>query len=893
MTTINNDVNTRFNVSAQIDSRFARLDDTLRDLDRSLVGIDKRFNKITRGAQQTNRQMGALNSVMSKVNLGVKAFIAFELSRIFSDLVFGIGATISEAQTLEAQLVSLTGTSAKAERTFAALSELSLDLPVTGAGEVVTAFAKLENLNLDSSAKSIRELADLSAGLGRTVPDLVEAIADASTFEFERLKEQFGIVARSIGDEIQLTFRGTTVNIERSAAAIQDFLGDIARNEFAGAAERRLDTIGGAFGRFTNVLQQSILNLDEITGASRVAAAGINALSQSLDDLQGLSGPEALERRLDNQNKLLAEQQQILADLIALGTPEGIPGYTATPLEDSRNRIRGITDERDALLELYKDALRGRNELENARAPGELFASSFNSEVTALEKLIGKSKEALSPIERVNAALLEITETASVQDLGSEKVQQLIDDLIRLRGEAETNAARLAFKELQREAESFAGSFGTAMQRATRAYNEALSQLDSQGFLREIQRILGLDESAIRDALRNDFLDTLESSIGPPVIEGVTQRSIAAVREQKKLLDQALLNAAGDPTLQRALQDRYNNALLQESQLRIDDLSRRARTAVDPLFEFEQQYIANRKLFLTEIGGVTAGTAEQLSQLQNVLTEDFLSGFSNDALRNADNFREKFTAINAVLADLEGRGVVVGAELRQLFTNLQLESLIDDASFRDLQRIIREATGDTQDSAFEAQQQQRNDVIFSSTQDLYQRIAKLRADDLALVATSDRQRITLAQKAASDIFGVWAENSRTLFELNKILDISILATDAAVAVGKALSSSSPLGLFGNIISVGSVIARFAKLVNDVRNKEFGDSNIAGSGSNNTSFYRQAVLQGAGTNSAPINFNIYGNVLDTNGAFKREVVDTVKDAFGRDELTERDIVTRRF
>ena len=43
----------------------------------------------------------------------------------------------------------------------------------------------------------------------QNLDQFIEAIADATTFEFERLKE-FGIKSKQIGDDVQFTFRGQT-----------------------------------------------------------------------------------------------------------------------------------------------------------------------------------------------------------------------------------------------------------------------------------------------------------------------------------------------------------------------------------------------------------------------------------------------------------------------------------------------------------------------------------------------------------------------------------------------------------------------------------------------------------------------------------------------------------
>ena len=62
-----------------------------------------------------------------------------------------------------------------------------------------------------------------------------EAVADAVTGEFERLKE-FGIKSSVEGDKVAFTFRGLKTQIGNNANEINAFLKSIGENQFAGAA---------------------------------------------------------------------------------------------------------------------------------------------------------------------------------------------------------------------------------------------------------------------------------------------------------------------------------------------------------------------------------------------------------------------------------------------------------------------------------------------------------------------------------------------------------------------------------------------------------------------------------------------------------------------------------
>ena len=66
---------------------------------------------------------------------------------------------------------------------------------------------------------------------------MIEAVADAATGEFERLKE-FGIKAKNNGDTIAFTFKGTDRNRKNNAAEIESYLIKLGQVNFDGAMKK-------------------------------------------------------------------------------------------------------------------------------------------------------------------------------------------------------------------------------------------------------------------------------------------------------------------------------------------------------------------------------------------------------------------------------------------------------------------------------------------------------------------------------------------------------------------------------------------------------------------------------------------------------------------------------
>lgn len=112
-------------------------------------------------------------------------------------------------------------------------------------GDGIATSNRLAGLGLDASVGSVKNLASIAAGSpGKTTSDVAEALADAGTGETERLKE-FGIKAKSVGDQFEVTFKGITTTIEKGSASWQAYLGKIAESDFGNTLELKANSLGG------------------------------------------------------------------------------------------------------------------------------------------------------------------------------------------------------------------------------------------------------------------------------------------------------------------------------------------------------------------------------------------------------------------------------------------------------------------------------------------------------------------------------------------------------------------------------------------------------------------------------------------------------------------------
>ncbi len=229
-----------------------------------------------------------MRQAVSIVNggLGQLDRIASTTRTVFGSLlgaagVLGVGAltgTLREFETLKASLQTVTGSAQAAQRALAWIQPFAATTPFS-LEEVTGAFVKLTALGLEPSEEALRSYGNTASALGKTLDQFVEAVADAATGEFERLKE-FGIRASVDADRVTFTFRNASTTVAKEAQAIEGYLRQIGQVDFAGAMEERANSLDGALSNLGDSFTQLITAVGDagLTGALASAARAMATL---------------------------------------------------------------------------------------------------------------------------------------------------------------------------------------------------------------------------------------------------------------------------------------------------------------------------------------------------------------------------------------------------------------------------------------------------------------------------------------------------------------------------------------------------------------------------------------------------------------------------------------
>ena len=289
------------------------------DYARLVISVD------SRQVRNADKDMAGMSRTASGLASGVSRMIGPLLSAATAMAALSKAVSIQrQFDVLNAGLITATGNSEKAAQAFEALQDFAAKTPYS-LDQAVEGFTKLVNLGLTPSEQALLSYGNTASAMGKDLNQMIEAVADAATGEFERLKE-FGIKAKQEGDSVSLTFRGTTTRIGNNAREIEEYLTALGENEFAGAMERRMDTLDGAMSNLGDTWDQTYRLINEaglgelMEDSVRGTIAALEELNAALDSGQLEAFLSAIAGKFDGFGRDVDASFEIITQLIKTDT---------------------------------------------------------------------------------------------------------------------------------------------------------------------------------------------------------------------------------------------------------------------------------------------------------------------------------------------------------------------------------------------------------------------------------------------------------------------------------------------------------------------------------------------------------------------------------------------
>jgi len=251
-------------------------------------GVVKATKELKKLHGQSGKNEKSTKSLSSSFSVLGAAVTALASSMVISKFIETAGAFESMQKSLE----TVTGSAEKASLAMAGIRDFAKETPFQ-VKELTDAFIKLKALGIAPTEEKLMSFGNTSSAMGKSLNQMIEAVADASTGEFERLKE-FGIKARSEGENVTFTFQNVATTVGKNSKEITGYLEDIGKTQFAGAMAGQMDTINGKISNLGDSVDDLFVTFSDAGGGGTTKGAldtiiqGVNALTDGVELLPSL-----------------------------------------------------------------------------------------------------------------------------------------------------------------------------------------------------------------------------------------------------------------------------------------------------------------------------------------------------------------------------------------------------------------------------------------------------------------------------------------------------------------------------------------------------------------------------------------------------------------------------
>ncbi|MDT1709892.1 hypothetical protein RNN32_22230 [Escherichia coli] len=417
------------------------------------------------GVDKTTSQ---LNGLTKAAGAAAAAVVSLETAKqVFSALV----DSQRNFDKLNSGLITMTGSAENAAKAFSVLQQFAKETPY-GLNQAVEGFTKLVALGLNPGKEALISYGNTAAAMGKDLNQMIEAVADASTFEFERLKE-FGIKSSQQADTVSFTFRGVTTTVKKNSEEIQKYLLNIGNTDFAGAMETRSKTLDGQLSSLADSFDGLVLAVaqsgfgDAVGEQAATAEDAITALTDAI-------ASNEIAATLQDWTTLFNESFKFISDALndlAYDTED-----KSSDMSDSLGTIP------DAIREWLPDIQQTFHEViawfqridDYAVALGQTLADVFDPSKTAALTFKNLTAEAdaayAASIKRAEAESQAITDRSKQRKKEIEEQRKQYDE----RKKQEIDLASLVNKK------GGTGSTGNADDKAAKAAAKKAEQLRNQ-----------------------------------------------------------------------------------------------------------------------------------------------------------------------------------------------------------------------------------------------------------------------------------------------------------------------------------------------------------------------------------------------------------------------------
>lgn len=260
-----------------------------------------------KGAQRS------LNSIKGALG-AIAGALAVNEVRQFVGTIVDATSTFERFQTV---LTTYLGSQQAANRELRRLQQLANSLP-QDLTDVTEAFLIFQRYGLDTTNKGLTDFSNIATANGKSLQQLAEAVGDALTGEYERLKE-FGIKISQENGQIIARIGDQQVAAARTSKELVTQLQALGNTRFGGAADANANTLSQSLSNLRGAVFETQVAFGEgLKPALKESADEMARLLRANQDLAkslGAGAGEAL-RNLGSAAKLLSENIELIRNAL-------------------------------------------------------------------------------------------------------------------------------------------------------------------------------------------------------------------------------------------------------------------------------------------------------------------------------------------------------------------------------------------------------------------------------------------------------------------------------------------------------------------------------------------------------------------------------------------------
>lgn len=255
----------------------------LQNVARSLGVAKNELHSFNTGMKTSESTANKLGGTMGKLKGIIAGIFAVGAIWSFTDKVIGAR---SEYERFETVLTNTFQSAQVGKGALNMLTDFATKTPFA-LNELTDSFVKLVNRGFNPTKDEMRNLGDLASSQGKGFGQITEALLDAQTGEFERLKE-IGITASKHGDKVMMSFKGVNKEVNNNASAISNALLEYGRMPgVAGAMSAESKALGGKINNLKDEWNKFLVAVGGessgvFTGAISALTVGLSYMSSYL-----------------------------------------------------------------------------------------------------------------------------------------------------------------------------------------------------------------------------------------------------------------------------------------------------------------------------------------------------------------------------------------------------------------------------------------------------------------------------------------------------------------------------------------------------------------------------------------------------------------------------------